>query len=557
VVSRSAFRNIVFVLSVAILAAFVLPLGRAGARAQSRTVVVNGREAVAGEALVKFRTPGRPVDVAQEADADVIEAIGQNGAQRVHSRSLDAASLVQTLRRRGDVVYAEPNYVLHADTTPNDTYIGLLWGLINNGQAIGGQAGVAGADISADSAWNVTTGSQNFVVGVVDTGVQYSHPDLAANIWSAPSAFSVTIGGRMISCAAGTHGFNAIAKTCDPLDDNDHGTHVSGTIGAQGNNGLGVAGVNWVTSIMGLKFLDSRGSGSTADAINAIAFAVQVKKVFGTRANVRVLSNSWGGGGFSQALLDEINVAASNDMLFVAAAGNNGTNNDTTPSYPASYNAANIIAVAATDNRDALASFSNYGANSVDLGAPGVSIASTVRSGYAYMSGTSMATPHVSGTAALTLAACPSYTTSDLVRVIQASVDPVASLAAKTMTGGRLNAYKAVTSCTAAPPPSQPPPPSADFALSASSSSVTVRRGTSAKTSITITPSGGFASQVTLSASPVPSGVTASFSPNPASTTSTLTVTASNTAKRGTSTVTVTGVAGGLQHSITLQLQVR
>ena len=271
----------------------------------------------------------------------------------------------------------------------------------------GSPTGTAGADISADFAWDVSTGSRANVVAVVDTGIDYNHPDLAANVWSAPTSFTVNIGGTLITCAAGTHGFNAITNTCNPLDDNDHGSHTSGTIGAVGNNGIGVSGVNWVASIMGSKFLDASGSGTTAGAINAIDFTIQAKAIFGAGANVRVLSNSWGGGGFSQALLDEINKANTNNMLFVAAAGNASANNDVTPNYPSNYAAPNVMAVAATDNRDARASFSNYGRTTVHLGAPGVDVLSTTRNNtYKYFSGTSMATPHVAGAAALVLSMC-------------------------------------------------------------------------------------------------------------------------------------------------------
>ncbi len=294
------------------------------------------------------------------------------------------------------VRYAQPNYIHHADLTPNDPSFNQLWGLLNTGQSVGGVVGKAGADISATKAWDISTGSKSIVVGVVDTGVDYNHPDLAANVWSNPGG----IGG----CAIGTHGYNAITKTCNPLDDNDHGSHVSGTIGGVGNNGVGVAGVNWNVSIMGLKFLDASGSGSTADAITAMDFAINAK-IAGV--NVRVLSNSWGGGPFEQALLDEINKAGANDILFVAAAGNSALNNDTSPHYPSSYKAANEIAVAATDENDGLAYFSNWGATSVNLGAPGTNILSTTRNNtYAYFNGTSMATPHVSGVAALLLSKC-------------------------------------------------------------------------------------------------------------------------------------------------------
>ena len=293
-------------------------------------------------------------------------------------------------------------------------------------------------------------------MAVIDTGVDYNHPDLAANMWSAPSAFSVTIGGIQIDCAAGTHGFNAITSTCDPMDDHYHGTHVSGTIGAVGDNGVGVAGVNWTASIMGVKFLDAEGTGLTSDAINAIEFAIQAKSFFaGTNgANVRVLSNSWGGGGFSQSLLDAINDANSNEMLFVAAAGNNAINIDVFPSYPASYIAPNIIVVAATNNNDQLASFSSYGQTTVHLGAPGLTILSTVpawfnSTGYASLSGTSMATPHVAGAAALLLASC-TLTTAELKNALLSTVAPFNSLALTTTTGGRLNVYHAVASCLAA-----------------------------------------------------------------------------------------------------------
>lgn len=218
--------------------------------------------------------------------------------RRLHSRSQSTEALLVALSHNPVVEYAEPNYIVHAIATPNDPRYSELWGMRNTGQIIQGFAGTAGADIKAEGAWDVSTGSRTIVVGVVDTGIDYTHQDLSGNTWSNPGG----IGG----CAAGTHGYNAITKSCDPRDDQYHGTHVSGTIGAAGNNALGVVGVNWTTSIMGLKFLDSVGSGTTADAISAIDFSVNAK-IAGV--NVRVLSNSWGGGGFSQALLDEINKA--------------------------------------------------------------------------------------------------------------------------------------------------------------------------------------------------------------------------------------------------------
>ena len=229
-----------------------------------------------------------------------------------------------------------------------------------------------------------------------------------------------------ITCQAGSHGFNAITRTCDPMDDHNHGTHVAGTIGAAGNNAAGVTGVNWIASVMGLKFLNAAGSGTVADAIDSIDFAMQVKSIFAASgsANVRVLSNSWGGGEFSQALLDQIMAAGEDEMLFVAAAGNNGLPNDILPTYPASYAAPSVVAVAATTNTDARAFFSNYGKNTVHLGAPGADILSTLRGGaYGYLSGTSMAAPHVSGAAVLALSHC-SLNTSSLKTVLVDVVDP-------------------------------------------------------------------------------------------------------------------------------------
>ncbi|HSB12433.1 MAG TPA: S8 family serine peptidase [Blastocatellia bacterium] len=523
------------------------------ARAQ-RTELYQGRQAVASEVLVKFRDSATRDGIgraAQDADVELDEEIAGPGIRLFRSRSKDVATLIAELSARPDVAYAEPNYILFADLIPNDTSFGSLWGLRNTGQVIGGVAGTAGADISATPAWDITTGSRANVVGVVDTGLDYNHPDLAANVWSAPSAFTVTMGSTTINCPAGSHGFNAITNTCDPLDDNNHGTHCSGTIGAVGNNGVGVAGVNWTASIMGLKFLSASGSGSTANAIKAIEFAIQAKQIFGVDANVRVLSNSWGGGGFSQALLDEINKANTNDMLFAAAAGNNASNNDLTPFYPASYNAPNVMAVAATTNRDQLASFSNFGATSVDLGAPGSNILSTViGNSYAFFSGTSMATPHVSGAAALVLSECPSLDTAALKSNLLANVDPLASLSGKVATGGRLNVNKALLGCGSAPAP--------DFSLSASPSSRTVAPGAGTSYGVTVTSSGGFTGTVTFSASGLPGGASASFTPASVagSGSSTMNVTTDSTTPVGSYTLTITGTSGSLVHSASVTLVV-
>ena len=502
------------------------------------------------EVLVKFRTP-TPSNIDQivrDEDIELTQKVGGADVHLLRSRSKDALTLVRRLGSNTEVVYAEPNYILRAIGVPNDPRFTDLWGLQNTGQSIGGVAGKPGADIGAVSAWDVSTGSRTTVVAVVDTGIDYSHPELASNVWSAPTGFTVTVGSRAVTCPAGSHGFNAITYSCDPMDDENHGTHVSGTIGAAGNNSVGVTGVNWTASVMGLKFLDETGSGYTSDAINAIEFAIQVKRFFGSSANVRVLSNSWGGGGFNQALLDEINRANGENMLFVAAAGNTGGNNDLLPIYPASYTAANVIAVAATDNNDARASFSSYGPSSVDLGAPGVWVLSTLRSGsYGWGSGTSMAAPHVSGAAALVLSRC-TLDTAGLKSNLMTNVDPIASLAGLTVTGGRLNVNKAIRACNTAPVP--------NFSLSATPTSRTIRPGAIATYRITISPSGGLKGGVTFSVSGLPPGTTASFAPPvawwPGSTS--LTVVTSADTPADSYTLTISGVNGSLTRTTTVSL---
>lgn len=234
---------------------------------------------------------------------------------------------VRAYRQNRNVLYAEPNYIYHALTTPNDPKFSQLWGLQNTGQNLG----TVGADIHATQAWGLTTGSPNVVVAVIDTGIDYNHEDLRANVWSNPSAYSATIDGVSINCAGGTHGFNAISGTCDPLDDNEHGTHVSGTIGAVGNNGIGVAGINWSVQILACKFLDATGSGALSDVITCLDF---VKAMKDRGANIVATNNSWGGDGFSQALSDAIQAQQKDGILFIAAAGNDSSNNDLAPTYP-------------------------------------------------------------------------------------------------------------------------------------------------------------------------------------------------------------------------------
>ena len=430
--------------AIAALSATILlaPTARAQRGSRLEREDVNGRAAVAREVLVKFRSPLQTpelADVAAQTDAQAIQRVGTTGIVHLRSRSRSAVALVQALSRRPDVVYAEPNFIIQLSATPDDPRFSELWGL---------------EQIGAPAAWDMTVGSNsNVVVGVIDTGIDYTHPDLAANVWSAPSAYTVTIGGEAIHCAAGTHGFNAITHQCNPLDDHNHGSHVSGTIGAVGNNGVGVAGINWTAQMIGIKVFDADGGATVADTIAGVEFATAVKQVFQStdQANIRVLSASWGGPEFSQALLDEVSAAGDADMLFVAAAGNNSFNNDILPFYPASFNLPNVVAVAATSFSDNLAYFSNYGLSSVDLAAPGDFILSTtIGNTYSYMSGTSMAAPHVSGAAALVLSQC-AIDTATLKDTLLSTVDHVSSLATTTATGGRLNVNSALHACTAPP----------------------------------------------------------------------------------------------------------
>jgi subtilisin family serine protease len=344
-------------------------------------------------------------------------------------------AISQLSKKDPRIVRVEPNYKVRINALPNDPLFGSLWAMRNTGQT----GGTPYADIDATGVWNITTGSDDVVVAVIDTGIDYTHPDLAANIWTNPGEIPGNgIDDDHNGFIDDIHGYDFVDNDGDAMDEHSHGTHVAGTIGAVGNNGAGVTGINWRCKIMACRFLDENGSGSIADAIEAVNYAV---------ANgAQVLSNSWGGGGYSAALAEAITNAKNNGVLFVAAAGNDSANSDASPHYPSCYNIDNVIAVAATDHRDSLASFSNYGATTVHLAAPGVSILSTVLAGsYASYSGTSMATPHVSGVAALLLANDPSMNIYELKSRLVWTGDPIESLSSKTISGRRLNAYNALT----------------------------------------------------------------------------------------------------------------
>jgi hypothetical protein len=429
--------------------AWVVGAGLADAqgRHHQRGAIVNGRKAAAGEALVRYRPLAARV---ADADVDTDEPVGARGWRLLRSRGRSAADFVNGLRARGDVAAVEPNYEITAAGVPDDL-VPLLWGLRNTGQVLAnGDHGTPGADLNAVAAWDATTGSRSVVVATIDSGILTAHPDLTANLWSAPQSFSVTIGGIAVTCPAGSHGFNVIVRSCDPADDNGHGTHVAGSIGATGGNGGGIVGVNWATSLMAVKFLDAAGNGFVSDAVDAIDFVVQARQSLGV--NVRVVNASWNGPDYSQALADEIQRAGDADMLVVASAGNDGADHAVRPSYPASYGLANVVAVAATDYRDQLSSFSDFGAETVHVAAPGSVIYSTFIGPDAYttLSGTSMAAAYVSGTAALVLARC-SYSTGALRDALLRSARSLPSLTGRVQGSRRIDAGAAVRSCDSAP----------------------------------------------------------------------------------------------------------
>jgi subtilisin family serine protease len=354
----------------------------------------------------------------------------------------DATTVAGEYSQLAEVEYAEPNFEIELDATygpvlPRDPQFNEQWALANSGQ----RGGKQGADISATLAWATTVGSEDVVVAVLDSGVDYTHEDLIKNMWMRPNTMA-PYQDQELGTIDDEYGFNAIDSAADPMDENGHGTHCAGIIGAEGENDIGIAGVNWKVKIMPLKFMNAGGFGTTKDAIEAINYVIDRKKA---GVNVRVISASWGSTQRSRALEDVIRKAYENDILFVAAAGNSTVNNDRNPHFPSSYNVPNVISVAALDRNDQLATFSNYGVKSVAIAAPGVDILSTwLGDAYEEKSGTSMATPVVSGVAALVLAEHPRMSVDDLKKKLLASTDPIVALKGKIATGGRINAAKAL-----------------------------------------------------------------------------------------------------------------
>jgi len=320
---------------------------------------------------------------------------------------------------------------------PDDPQFADQWALDNQGQ----ENGKAGADISALEAWKKTHGSEDVVVAVLDSGVDYTHLDLRSNMWLRPDNVPAYFDDELGSFND-QQGYNGTDPLTDPMDDNGHGTHCAGIIGAEGDNSEGIAGINWHVQIMPLKFLGRGGFGTTADAIKAINYAIDRKK---HGVNIRVINASWGSTANSKALEDAIRAAGDAGILFVAAAGNDGSDNDRRPHYPSNYDLPNVISVAALDRNDQLASFSNWGVKTVHVAAPGKDILSTwLGDAYRDASGTSMAAPQISGVAALILAKEPNLSVEKLKERILKSVDKLDSLNGKIASGGRIDAAKAV-----------------------------------------------------------------------------------------------------------------
>jgi thermitase len=405
------------------------------------------------EVLVRFR-PGTTRETIDRLTAqfndeveDRIESVeGLDVIEDEDGKS--AGEVVAQYRALAEVEYAEANSEITLDhedaggkhVHANDEMFSRQWGLANNG-ATGGKAG---ADIRAMWAWAVTRGSDQVVVAVLDSGVDYTHPDLVRNIWTRPEIIKAYHDDDLTS-EDGTddmHGFNVVEDNGDPMDLNGHGTHCAGIIGAEGGNGIGIAGVNWNVKLMPLRFMDGDGAGTTKDAIEAINYVIDRKRA---GVNVRIISASWGSNTSSRALEDVIRKAYDEGILVVAAAGNDSSDNDQKPHYPSSYNLGNIVSVAALNRYDQLTSFSNYGAKSVNVAAPGEEILSTwLEHGFTEKKGTSMATPFVAGVAALILSQNPKMSVDDLRARLLKSVDPTASLKGKVSSGGRINAAKAV-----------------------------------------------------------------------------------------------------------------
>lgn len=420
---------------------------------QPRTVIATESlpvEAGGGQLLVRYQD-GTPEILKSNARAQVggelvtrYTLVPELELLSLTTSSQNTLQAAEALNRLVYVDFAESDIIVQASLLPDDPYFGSQWGL---------------SAVRAPQAWDITTGNSNEVVAVLDSGMDLSHPDLAANLWQNPGEIpNDGLDNDVNGYIDDIHGWDFAYRDNDPSDGLGHGTHTAGTIGALGNNGLGVSGISWNVRLMPLKFLNDNGNGKVSDAVLALQYAID--------QGVRVSNNSWGGYGFSQAMLAAIRNSQAVGHIFVAAAGNDGTDNDLRPFYPASYDPDNVISVAAITSSQILLSYSNFGATSVDLGAPGKDILSTIPGGYGNNSGTSMAAPHVAGVTALLVGLHPDWTYSQVREAILTTTHPLAALNGRSVTGGLLDtgaALQAVTPPTPTPTslPTATPAPTA------------------------------------------------------------------------------------------------
>lgn len=429
----------------------------------------NVAERVPGEVIIKLNSEKADLSTLKNLDIGISAMdsldVSFGHYQLVHlndDKNFDRA--LEILGQHPDVEYAEPNFIYrliepivedqtknlvdsiigdfpYTNYSPGVPRFGELWGMHNTGQGTpSGSSSIAGADIDALRAWAIETGSHNVRIAVIDTGIDYTHSDLADNIWVNEAELNGEPGQDSDGngYVDDVYGYDFSRDRGDPMDGNGHGTHCAGTIGALHQNDLGVAGVMADVEMVAVKFLSDAGSGTTANAIRAVDYA--------TTVGVDIMSNSWGGGGRSQALKDAIIRANEEGILFVAAAGNSSADNDVRASYPANYNVDNVISVAATTGTDALASFSSYGRTSVHTAAPGFhTLSTTPNDRYSVFSGTSMATPHVSGALGLLIAKEGRLPVNEVRERLIATADPVPSLRGRVVGSGRLNAYNLLT----------------------------------------------------------------------------------------------------------------
>lgn len=385
-------------------------------------------------------------------------ALGIRSQKRLHQlkdieivevpKNISLEATKKLYSKNPNVLYVEPDFTIRVNPLKGSAVhkkneqFEQQWALNNIGQKVGKYTGKEDADINGPEAWEITKGDKEVVLGIIDTGVNHKHPDLIDNMWSNPGEIP---GNGKDDDGNGfvddVHGINAMDKTGDPMDDNGHGSHCSGIMGGTNSKGEGVFGVNQKVSIVGCKFLDADGGGRMSDALTCMDYFSKLKTREKHPVNIVAINASWGGGGKSKAMEEAIKILGDNGILFVAAAGNDGEDNDLVSSYPANYKLANIISVAATNNKDELAYFSNFGKKSVHVAAPGMDILSTVLdNGYDTYSGTSMATPYVTGLIGLLKSKDPSLTAKQVKNLVIAGGTDLSSLSGKVISNRRIRA---------------------------------------------------------------------------------------------------------------------